>query len=564
MGDGRHQVAVHEQLALGAGECVGAELLEFAQLIGGEKRTGLGGRLRIDGVHELEALVAFVGRGDVGEIEHGNGLVVGGQAGRGEGGLRGLLHGLLKLGFLFSHGGAVAAETAGELGRSQRAEEVLGVILILGHTIRTDQIYHLALQGGVRAGEQLVNCGAAQMVMKSLGDEINIVHDVVGKEVVEFGCLIRRELEVFGEVGIDGRHGDFLLVAQGFAQGGIGGDFAKRAFVAGDGFLLAEGADFAAEFEDFGGTFFGGGEFSGELGDTVGGVVAFALQLAELSGHIGGSGRVLDLVAQLGNLMGFKDAGAGEDGNDGGGSGDQGFLEGSHGDDFGCGNNDGLGNRRASERGGGNGDGEPGRSGLDGVGGDEDGEPGGAGGHAAFGEILAEALDGPGDAFLGGFVADAEEGGDFGRGFLLKIAQQEGVAVGFIQFAEGGIEVGSEFFPRRFGFGGEQFVHGGGLLFTAAAANFGADGVGGEVLGGAMEPAGEDGTMREPCGVLGEGHKDALGDVLGQMCIADHAQGRGIDQVDVPPHQFGERGFGTRAGEITQELLIGLMVHSGE
>jgi hypothetical protein len=32
----------------------------------------------------------------------------------------------------------------------------------------------------------------------------------------------------------------------------------------------------------------------------------------------------------------------------------------------------------------------------------------------------------------------------------------------------------------------------------------------------------------------------------------------------VPPHQFGERGFGTRAGEITQELLIGLMVHSGE
>jgi hypothetical protein len=68
----------------------------------------------------------------------------------------------------------------------------------------------------------------------------------------------------------------------------------------------------------------------------------------------------------------------------------------------------------------------------------------------------------------------------------------------------------------------------------------------------------------EPGGVLGEGHKDALGDILGQMRVADHAQGGGIDQVDVPLHEFRERRFGTRDGEIIQELLIGLMVHSGE
>src|SRR5205823_10550795 len=45
-------------------------------------------------------------------------------------------------------------------------------------------------------------------------------------------------------------------------------------------------------------------------------------------------------------------------------------------------------------------------------------------------------------------------------------------------------------FPNGFGFGGEQFVHGGSLLFAGATAHIAADSFGREVLCGAMEPAG--------------------------------------------------------------------------
>ena len=53
---------------------------------------------------------------------------------------------------------------------------------------------------------------------------------------------------------------------------------------------------------------------------------------------------------------------------------------------------------------------------------------------------------------------------------VLEEAEQHGLAVGVVQFAECGIKMRSDVFPRGIGVGGKQFFHGGGLLFTGTSA----------------------------------------------------------------------------------------------
>ena len=122
--------------------------------------------------------------------------------------------------------------------------------------------------------------------------------------------------------------------------------------------------------------------------------------------------------------------------------------------------------------------------------------------------------------------------------------------------------MGGDVFPESVGFGGKQFIHGGGLLFAGAAAHIGADGVGGEVLRRAMQPAGQDGPVGQLPGILRQGHKHALRHVLGEMRVADHPQGGGINEVNVPAHQFGKRRLRPPLGIIAQKLLVGQTVHS--
>jgi len=98
-------------------------------------------------------------------------------------------------------------------------------------------------------------------------------------------------------------------------------------------------------------------------------------------------------------------------------------------------------------------------------------------------------------------------------------------------------------FPEAVGFGGKQFIHGSGLLFAGAAAHLGANGLGGDVLRLAMQPSGQDGALGELMGAPGQGHKRTLCHILGQVRVANHAQRGGIDEVKVPPHQFGKRGL---------------------
>jgi hypothetical protein len=77
-----------------------------------------------------------------------------------------------------------------------------------------------------------------------------------------------------------------------------------------------------------------------------------------------------------------------------------------------------------------------------------------------------------------------------------------------------------------------------------------------------MEPAGQDRVFDELRCRLRQGHKDALGDILGLVRVAQHPQRGGIDQVNMPANQLGEGRFGAACGIIPQKLLVGPAVHS--
>jgi hypothetical protein len=50
--------------------------------------------------------------------------------------------------------------------------------------------------------------------------------------------------------------------------------------------------------------------------------------------------------------------------------------------------------------------------------------------------------------------------------------------------------------------------------------------------------------------------------VLSQVRIPDHAQGSGIDKVNMPPDQFAKCRLRAPHGVFAQQLLVGQTVHS--
>ena len=67
---------------------------------------------------------------------------------------------------------------------------------------------------------------------------------------------------------------------------------------------------------------------------------------------------------------------------------------------------------------------------------------------------------------------------------------------------------------------------------------------------------------REFWRLLRQRHKNRLGDILGGMRLAGHAERGGINQVNVPLHQFGKGGIGMVFRVIAQQLLVAQIVHS--
>ncbi len=172
----------------------------------------------------------------------------------------------------------------------------------------------------------------------------------------------------------------------------------------------------------------------------------------------------------------------------------------------------------------------------------------------AFREKFAEFFNGAAHAFLRGFVADAEGLRHFLRGLAFKITQQQRVTVRFAQLAQRGIELRRDLFPTGFGFPGNQFIHGGSLLFTGATAHIGANGLRGNVPGGAMQPTRQHRTICELNGLFGERDKYALRHVFRQMRVTNHPQRGGINEIHMAAHQFGKRRFGAMFGVGAEQL----------
>jgi hypothetical protein len=85
-------------------------------------------------------------------------------------------------------------------------------------------------------------------------------------------------------------------------------------------------------------------------------------------------------------------------------------------------------------------------------------------------------------------------------------------------------------------------MHDLGLLFARFAPPLGAHHVGGLVARREIKPAGQHRMPRQPCRLPRERHEYLLRDILREVGVAaDAPQRRGVNAVEMPPHQFGKR-----------------------
>ena len=94
-----------------------------------------------------------------------------------------------------------------------------------------------------------------------------------------------------------------------------------------------------------------------------------------------------------------------------------------------------------------------------------------------------------------------------------------------------------------------------------APPDLGVDGLGREVLGGAMQPAGDHRAVFQGIRLPGERDEDTLGDVLSQVPVHDHAHGRRMHRVQVAADDLAERLLGIRPGVFREKLLVRAVVH---
>jgi len=193
--------------------------------------------------------------------------------------------------------------------------------------------------------------------------------------------------------------------------------------------------------------------------------------------------------------------------------------------------------------------------------GENDGEGCAGGGEAAFGEESAEFVEGAVDSHAGGVFGEAELGADFGEGLLRDKPEEDGGAVGFGELVDGVVENWRQAAPVGGGFDGRGaicFVHGGGDGFAGFPAALAADGGGGFVARGRVEPGGEERVIGEGAGLTCESNKDGLGDVLREVGVeGDAAKGGRVNAVEVTPDEFREGGFGAIGGVTAEEFGVG-------
>ncbi len=141
---------------------------------------------------------------------------------------------------------------------------------------------------------------------------------------------------------------------------------------------------------------------------------------------------------------------------------------------------------------------------------------------------------------------------------LLKIAQHDDLAVARGETVEGFVQDRGQLEPVSIlaGVVVESIdFHGNPFPFLAAV--FGAKGFQGGVASMAVQPAAEDGAVRERMSFAGEVGEDQLRHILGQMDIAaGHPPGGGIDQGKVALDQFPKGRLGALANVLGEVLRV--------
>jgi hypothetical protein len=153
-----------------------------------------------------------------------------------------------------------------------------------------------------------------------------------------------------------------------------------------------------------------------------------------------------------------------------------------------------------------------------------------------------------------GVLAQAQRRTHFLEAFVLEITEQDRETIFLAEIMHGFIQHGSEIIPFRSGCRVvEKFIHGIGLLFARLPALLGAVGVQCHPACRRVKPSGKGGMFGEALSLPGKFGKNLLSHIFGAMRVTAYQTKRGrINQVHMPPNQFGKGGFrlfGSVAGQ---------------
>src|SRR5581483_11425833 len=95
-----------------------------------------------------------------------------------------------------------------------------------------------------------------------------------------------------------------------------------------------------------------------------------------------------------------------------------------------------------------------------------------------------------------------------------------------------------------------------GFLFAVLTASAQGQSFGGGISRGAVKPAGNDRPGTQRTGFARQNNENRLRNLLRQMRVTNLAQRHGIDQVDMPRHQGGERLFGFESCILPHEVQV--------
>jgi hypothetical protein len=122
------------------------------------------------------------------------------------------------------------------------------------------------------------------------------------------------------------------------------------------------------------------------------------------------------------------------------------------------------------------------------------------------------------------------------------------------QAIQGLVEMRRDLVPDGGGVGG--VIHRGEFLVVLLSATFRAEGLKGDIAGGLVKPAGDDGAGGQSRRLAREQDENGLGDFLGHGGIAHEAQGGAVNHAGVALDEGAERGLGVAFGEFPQELDV--------